>query len=169
MLAEAERLGARAPALALARLGAMMQEQWSLMTKMHQCPQEPKRLQGPEDYDGCCCATYHTRCLSLSLLLLVVDGRGAVMAASRAMSSHDDILTAWPEESDDFWGKSFQILVVRVSNCLPLGWLATPRCPGLFVAPVSVHHSNHCLRMLRSMTFLGIPCGWQYSGARECP
>ena len=86
VLAEAERQGARAPALALARLGGMMQEQWSLMTKMHQCPQEPKRLQGPEDYDGCCCATYHTRCLSLSLLLLVVDGRGAVMAAPRAMS-----------------------------------------------------------------------------------
>ena len=176
LASEGERVGVPAAAdppdseraLALARLGAMSQERLSLMTKLHRNLLESKRLQVEEEYDGCCCATCHAKCFSPSLLLLLAEGPGAVMAAPLATSSRGDSLTAWPEESNDIWGKLLGNIAGRVGGCLPMGWLAIPMCPRSFVVPVSVHSSNHCLRKLRSMTFLGTLCGWLGPGAREC-
>ena len=109
VLAEADR-DAWERALALARLGAMVQERWSLMTKLHRNLQEPKRLPVKEEHDGCCCATCHTRSLSPSLLLQLVGERGAVVAAPRATSSHGDNLITLPKESNDFLENCFEIL-----------------------------------------------------------
>ena len=89
VLAEAEP-DASERALAPARLGTMLQERSSWMTKLHRNLQEPKRLQVKEEHDDCCCAACHARCLSHSLLPQVECGQGAVMAAPRATSSHGD-------------------------------------------------------------------------------
>ena len=122
-------LGAAEPASALAHLGGMAQEQSSLMTTLHRNLQEPKRLQVKEEHDCCCYATCHAKCFSPSLPPQVAGAPGEVMAVPRATSSHDDNLTAWPKESNDFWGKSFGNLAGLVSNCLPVGWLAIPMPP----------------------------------------
>ena len=135
--------------MALARLGAMAQERGSLMTKLHRNLLEPQRLQVKEEHDGCCCATCHARCFWLSLLPQLVGGRGAVMAAPRATSSHGDNLTAWPRESNDFWARSFGNLAGMVNSCLPVGWLAIPRRPGSFDVPVPVH--PHVVRNVTSV------------------
>ena len=102
--------GASEPALALARLGAMAQERSSLTTKLHRNPQEPKWLQVKEERDCCCYAACHARCFSPPLPPQLVGGPGAVTAAPRATSSHGDNLTAWPKESNDFWGNGLEIL-----------------------------------------------------------
>ena len=168
VLAEADR-DAWERVLALARLGAMVQERWSLMTKLHRNLQEPKRLQVKEEHDGCCCATCHARCFSSSLLPQLVGGRGAVKAAPRATSSHGDNLTVSPKESSDFWGK------IVWKSCREGKQLSTCGMVGHSNVSRILCRTRLCpqLQQLLSKASLhDLPwnsCGWLGPGARECP